>query len=131
MSKELHTGVVTQVMGPVIDVRFPQGHLPELLHAVLIRHGEKTLTAEVAQHIGDGVVRCIAMSSTDGLVRGAGACADGGSGAGMPDGKGRRGNGLCGLDGRCSSEPQNCGGKVCHRTGSCGHGSGGVAGVYC
>ncbi len=71
MSKELHTGVVTQVMGPVIDVRFSEEHLPELLHALEIRLGEKTLTAEVSQHIGDGVVRCIAMSSTDGLVRGA------------------------------------------------------------
>ncbi len=71
MSKKLHTGVVTQVMGPVIDVRFSEEHLPELLHAIEIRHGEKILTAEVSQHIGDGVVRCIAMSSTDGLVRGA------------------------------------------------------------
>ncbi|MBR2847853.1 MAG: F0F1 ATP synthase subunit beta [Clostridia bacterium] len=90
MSKELHTGVVTQVMGPVIDVRFPQGHLPELLHAVLIRHGEKTLTAEVAQHIGDGVVRCIAMSSTDGLVRGAEAV-DTGSCISVPVGEGTLG----------------------------------------
>ena len=71
MSNELHTGVVTQVMGPVIDVRFSEEHLPELLHAIEIRHGDKILTAEVSQHIGDGVVRCIAMSSTDGLVRGA------------------------------------------------------------
>ncbi len=71
MSKELHTGVVVQVMGPVIDVRFPEEHLPELLNALVIEHGEKKLTAEVSQHIGDGVVRCVAMSSTDGLVRGA------------------------------------------------------------
>ena len=90
MSKELHTGVVTQVMGPVIDVRFPEEHLPELLHAVLIRHGEKTLTAEVAQHIGDGVVRCIAMSSTDGLVRGAEAV-DTGSCISVPVGEGTLG----------------------------------------
>ncbi len=90
MSKELHTGVVTQVMGPVIDVRFPEEHLPELLHAVLIRHGEKKLTAEVAQHIGDGVVRCIAMSSTDGLVRGAEAV-DTGSCISVPVGEGTLG----------------------------------------
>ncbi len=71
MSKELHTGAVVQVMGPVIDVRFPEEHLPELLSALVIENGEKKLTAEVSQHIGDGVVRCVAMSSTDGLVRGA------------------------------------------------------------
>jgi len=71
MATEKHTGAVTQVMGPVIDVRFPDGHLPELLHALRIPCGERTLVAEVSQHLGDGVVRCIAMSSTDGLVRGA------------------------------------------------------------
>ncbi len=64
-------GKITQVMGPVVDVRFPEGHLPELLNALHIQNGEKMLTVEVAQHIGDNVVRCIAMSSTDGLTRGA------------------------------------------------------------
>ncbi|MBQ0124904.1 MAG: F0F1 ATP synthase subunit beta [Clostridiales bacterium] len=57
-------------MGPVIDVRFDDGVLPEILDALKIERGDKTLVAEVAQHIGDNVVRCIAMSSTDGLVRG-------------------------------------------------------------
>ncbi len=70
MTRETHTGVVTQVMGPVIDVRFPDKALPELLNALTIPCGERTLTAEVAQHLGDGVVRCIAMTATDGLVRG-------------------------------------------------------------
>ncbi|MBE6560871.1 MAG: F0F1 ATP synthase subunit beta [Ruminococcaceae bacterium] len=71
MATEKHIGKVTQVMGPVIDVRFPDGYLPELLHALRIPCGDRTLVAEVSQHIGDGVVRCISMSSTDGLVRGA------------------------------------------------------------
>ena len=64
-------GTVIQVMGPVLDIRFADGQLPELLSAIEIPHGETTIIAEVAQHIGDNVVRCIAMSSTDGLQRGA------------------------------------------------------------
>ena len=63
-------GTVIQVMGPVLDIRFADGQLPELLSAIEIPHGETTIIAEVAQHIGDNVVRCIAMSSTDGLARG-------------------------------------------------------------
>ncbi len=63
-------GVVSQVMGPVVDVTFPEGHLPAINNALTMHNGEKTVTVEVAQHIGDGVVRCIAMSSTDGLSRG-------------------------------------------------------------
>ncbi len=65
-----NTGTVVQVMGPVLDIRFPEGHLPELLAAIEVPNGEATIVAEVAQHIGDNVVRCIAMSSTDGLPRG-------------------------------------------------------------
>ena len=65
-----HKGTVIQVMGPVLDIRFPDGQLPNLLNAIHIPMGEKTLVAEVAQHIGDNVVRTIAMSSTDGLQRG-------------------------------------------------------------
>jgi len=64
-------GKVVQVMGAVIDVRFEDGHLPALLNAIEVEHGDKKLVVEVAQHLGDDVVRCIAMSSTDGLVRGA------------------------------------------------------------
>lgn len=63
-------GTVIQVMGPVLDIRFADDQLPKLLSAILIPNGGKTITAEVAQHIGDNVVRCIAMSSTDGLQRG-------------------------------------------------------------
>ncbi len=71
MAKNL--GTVIQVVGPVLDIRFPEEHLPELLTAIHVKNGEDTIVAEVAQHIGDNVVRCIAMSSTDGLQRGAAA----------------------------------------------------------
>ena len=64
-------GTVIQVMGPVLDIRFAQDNLPQLLSAIEIPNGDTTIVAEVAQHIGDNVVRCIAMSSTDGLQRGA------------------------------------------------------------
>ena len=70
MSSHQHKGVVTQIIGPVLDIRFAEGELPELRNAVTIHHAGKVITAEVAQHIGDNVVRCIAMNSTDGLVRG-------------------------------------------------------------
>lgn len=70
---EKHIGKVIQVTGPVLDIRFPEGELPALLNAIEIdNHGEK-LTVEVAQQIGDHTVRCIAMKSTDGLVRGTAA----------------------------------------------------------
>ncbi len=65
-----HTGKVIQVMGAVLDIRFQEGELPALLNAIEIDLNGQTLVAEVAQQIGDEVVRCIAMSSTDGLVRG-------------------------------------------------------------
>ncbi len=74
-----HIGTVIQVMGPVLDIRFGEGQLPELLSAIEIPHGDDTIVAEVAQHIGDNVVRCIAMSSTDGLSRGAEAIDTGSS----------------------------------------------------
>ena len=64
------TGTVTQIVGPVLDIRFPEGQLPRLLSAIEVPTQGKTVVAEVAQHIGDNVVRCIAMSSTDGLQRG-------------------------------------------------------------
>ena len=65
-----HIGKVTEVIGPVIDIRFKDGELPQILNAGEIDNNGKRLVVEVAQHIGDNVVRCIAMSSTDGLVRG-------------------------------------------------------------
>ncbi len=65
-----HIGKVIQVMGPVVDVRFNEGELPLILNALTIPLKGKTLTIEVAQHIGDNTARCIAMASTDGLARG-------------------------------------------------------------
>ena len=62
-------GKVSQVMGPVVDVLFEDGKLPAIYNALTIPNGKKTLTVEVAQHIGDNTVRCIAMASTDGLMR--------------------------------------------------------------
>ncbi len=70
---ERHVGKVVQVMGPVLDIRFQEGELPELLHAIEIENQGSKVVAEVAQQIGDDVVRCIAMNSTDGMVRGADA----------------------------------------------------------
>ena len=67
---EKHTGKIIQVTGPVLDIRFGEGELPELLNAIEIMVDGRRLIAEVAQQIGDDVVRCVAMSSTDGLVRG-------------------------------------------------------------
>ncbi len=62
------TGKIVQVIGPVIDIRFDPEHLPSINNAIKVKIDDQTsMTAEVAQHIGDDVVRCIAMSSTDGL----------------------------------------------------------------
>ena len=63
-------GEVVQVIGPVLDVRFSHNELPALLNAIEIEFDGRKLIAEVAQQVGDNTVRCIAMSSTDGLVRG-------------------------------------------------------------
>ncbi len=63
-------GTVVQIIGPVLDIRFEAGKLPKLLNAIEINNGGTRLIVEVAQHIGDDIVRCISMSSTDGLVRG-------------------------------------------------------------
>ncbi len=67
----MNKGEIIQVMGPVVDVRFPEGQLPPILNALTVNIGEKVLTVEVAQHIGNNTARCIAMASTDGLTRGA------------------------------------------------------------
>ena len=79
-------GSVSQVMGPVVDVRFEDGHLPAIYNALTVPVGERTLTVEVAQHIGDNTVRCVAMASTDGLQRGA-VVTDTGSAISVPVGK--------------------------------------------
>ncbi len=63
-------GKVVQVIGPVLDIRFPNGHIPDLLNAIEIQRENEKLVCEVAQQLGDDVVRCIAMNSTDGMVRG-------------------------------------------------------------
>ena len=76
---EKHVGKVIQVTGPVLDIRFSEGELPDLNNAIEIELNEHKVIAEVAQQIGDDVVRCIAMSSTDGLVRGTDAVDTGNS----------------------------------------------------
>lgn len=71
MKDVANIGTVVQAVGPVIDVRFKDEHLPELLNALKVQLGkDKTLTIEVAQHIGDDIVRCIAMGPTEGITRG-------------------------------------------------------------
>ena len=69
--EKVNEGIIVQAVGPVIDVRFHDAHLPEILTALIIPLGEdKSLTVEVMQHIGDDVVRTVAMGPTDGLIRG-------------------------------------------------------------
>ena len=81
-----NVGKVVQIIGAVVDIRFEKDSLPNLLNAIEIELNGKKLVCEVAQHIGDDVVRCIAMSSTDGLVRGTDAV-DTGSPITVPVGK--------------------------------------------
>ena len=83
--QEKNIGTVVQVIGPVLDIRFPDGHLPDLLNAIEIEREEGKLVCEVAQQLGDDVVRCIAMSSTDGMTRGMQAV-DTGTGIKVPVG---------------------------------------------
>ena len=74
-----NTGKITQVIGAVLDIKFSQGVLPEINDAVEIRRKDGSrLVAEVAQHLGDDIVKCIAMGPTDGLVRGMDVIATGG-----------------------------------------------------
>ncbi|MGP1569517.1 MAG: F0F1 ATP synthase subunit beta [Eubacteriales bacterium] len=63
-------GIIHQIIGPVIDIKFSPENIPELLTAIVIKHDGKEIVAEVAQHIGDDIVKCIALSATDGLTRG-------------------------------------------------------------
>ncbi len=67
---EKNKGIIHQIIGPVIDVKFDSEVLPELLSAVVIKYQDRDIVAEVAQHIGDDVVRCVALSATEGLTRG-------------------------------------------------------------
>ena len=64
-------GKILQVLGAVVDVQFPDGDVPAILNAIVTQNEGKDLVMEVAQHLGENTVRCIAMDSTDGLVRGA------------------------------------------------------------
>src|SRR5215470_17135229 len=69
------TGQVVRVIGPVVDVEFPRDAMPDIYNAlhvdVTLSGGTRTLTLEVAQHLGDNMVRAISMQPTDGMVRGA------------------------------------------------------------
>ena len=65
-------GKILQITGAVVDVKFDEGHLPKIMNALSIKRDDGTdLVLETAQHLGQGIVRTIAMDSTDGLVRGA------------------------------------------------------------
>ncbi len=100
-------GRVVRVTGPVVDVEFPRGSVPELFNAL---HAEidykdlaKTLTLEVAQHLGDNLVRCISLQPTDGLVRGV-EVTDTGASISVPVGDGVKGHVFNAL-GDCLDEP--------------------------
>ena len=86
------TGTVTQIFGPVVDVRFPAGQLPAIYNALKVEEPSREidLTLEVAQHLGNDVVRCVAMSSTDGCSRGM-ACDDTGHPIMVPVGETTKG----------------------------------------
>ena len=83
---EKNIGKVIQIIGPVLDIKFENGHLPNLLNAIEIMHEGKKVVCEVASQLGDDVVRCIAMSSTDGMSRGMDAY-DTGTGITVPVGE--------------------------------------------
>ncbi|NDL59701.1 F0F1 ATP synthase subunit beta [Phytoactinopolyspora mesophila] len=92
------TGRVVRVIGPTVDVEFGEGHMPEIYNALTTNielseasGGNRTLTLEVEQHIGDGLVRAISMQPTDGLVRGA-TVTDTGTGISVPVGDGVKGH---------------------------------------
>ena len=65
-----NVGTIEQIIGPVIDIKFDENDMPELLNAIEIMLDGRRIVAEVAQHIGDDMARCVALSSTDGLSRG-------------------------------------------------------------
>ena len=79
-------GIVKRVIGPVVDVQFPAGQLPELYNAVEIQREDSKITLEVVQQIGDNSVRCIALASTDGISRGT-VAVDTGASITMPVGE--------------------------------------------
>jgi F-type H+-transporting ATPase subunit beta len=67
----VNTGYISQIIGPVIDVEFPSGDLPNVYNAIVVSDGEKSVTCEVQQLLGNNKVRAVSMTSTDGLKRGA------------------------------------------------------------
>ncbi|HHU18485.1 MAG TPA: F0F1 ATP synthase subunit beta [Clostridiales bacterium] len=79
-------GTIHQIIGPVVDIKFKPEEMPELLNAIHIKLEDREIVAEAAQHIGDDIVRCVALSSTDGLVRGMEAI-DSGAPISVPVGK--------------------------------------------
>ena len=82
----MNKGIIHQIIGPVIDIKFKEDEMPELLNAIEIKFEDRIIVTEVAQHLGDDVARCIALSSTDGLRRGMEAF-DTGKGISVPVGK--------------------------------------------
>ena len=101
------TGRVVRVTGAVVDVEFPRGAMPALYNAltveVTLEAVAKTITLEVAQHLGDNLIRTIALAPTDGLVRGA-EVTDTGSPISVPVGDGVKGHVFNAL-GECLDEP--------------------------
>ena len=81
-----NVGKIVQIIGPVLDIRFEKGKLPDLLNAIEIEYEGKKIVCEVAQQLGDDVVRCISMSGTDGMSRGMEAV-DTGTGITVPVGE--------------------------------------------
>ena len=102
-----NVGRVVRVTGPVVDVEFPRGSVPELFNALHAEIGykdlAKTLTLEVAQHLGESLVRCISMQPTDGLVRGVDV-KDTGASISVPVGEGVKGHVFNAL-GACLDDP--------------------------
>ena len=66
----MNTGIVKRIIGPVLDIKFEDSEMPQLLDAIKIKMEDHVVVTEVAQHVGDSTVRCIALSSTDGMKRG-------------------------------------------------------------
>src|SRR5919202_4530882 len=90
-TKSKNVGKIVQIIGPVLDVQFEEGKLPEIYHAISVRHPDgNDVVAEVQQHLGNNWVRAVAMSSTDGLRRGMDAL-DTGAPITMPVGPGTLG----------------------------------------
>jgi F-type H+-transporting ATPase subunit beta len=65
------TGFISQIIGPVIDIEFPNGELPKVYNALVVSSGDSSITCEVQQLLGNNKVRAVSMTSTDGLKRGA------------------------------------------------------------